>query len=106
MRFHRACLFAALLAFGFMSGYGRAHAAALDDALAHFTAADFDETETGISSVAASGNPRAVIILHALQDGQLMFSAEKKRVYIQDEFSKLYRCRERSGGARRSAGRS
>jgi urea transport system permease protein len=89
MRFHRACLFAALLAFGFVSVNGGARAAALDDAIAHFTAGDFDETETGINAVAVSGSPRAEIILHALQDGQLMFSAEKKAVYIQDESGKL-----------------
>jgi len=61
----------------------------LDTAIAHFAADDFDETLAGVNAVAASGSPRAEIILRALQNGQLMFSAEKKQVYIQDAASKL-----------------
>ena len=57
MRFSRACLLALLLAFGFALGCRAAHAASLDEALAHFTADDFDETITGIEEVAASGSP-------------------------------------------------
>jgi len=72
-------------AFGCVAAY----AAALDDAVAHFTADDFDETITGISQVTATGDARAAVILQALQNGQLMFSAEKKSVYIQDDASKL-----------------
>jgi urea transport system permease protein len=67
-----------------------ARAAALDDAIVHFTAGDFDETATGINEVAASGSPRAQVVLQALQNGQLMFSAEKKAVYVQDDVSKLF----------------
>jgi urea transport system permease protein len=93
MRFSRACLFAVLLTFGLAAGLAlgcaRADAASLDDAIAHFTADDFDETITGISQVIAGGDARAAIILQALQGGQLMFSAEKKTVYIQDDASKL-----------------
>src|ERR1700743_2540193 len=93
MRIYRACLVAALLAFGLVAGLtlgcGGARAASLDDAVAHFTADDFDETITGIGEVAASGSPRAAIILQALQGGQLMFSAEKKAVFIADDTSKL-----------------
>ena len=55
--------------------------------IAHFTTDDLDETLTGIKEVAASGNPRAEIIISALQSGQLMFSAERKAVYIQDGMS-------------------
>ncbi len=90
MRYGRACLVILLLAFGLTLGHGPARAAALDDAIAHFTAGDFDETATGINEVAASGSPRAQIVLQALQNGQLMFSAEKKAVYIQDDASKLF----------------
>jgi urea transport system permease protein len=90
MRLCRTCLIAALLALSVVLGYSAAYAAPLDDAIAHFTADDFDETNTGIAGVAASGNPRAETILRALQSGQLMFSAEKKAVYIQDEANKLY----------------
>ena len=70
-------------------GCASAHAASLDEAIAHFTADDFDETIAGINAVAASGSPRAEAIIRALQDGHLMFSAEKKAVYIQDDADKL-----------------
>ncbi|HEX4042156.1 MAG TPA: urea ABC transporter permease subunit UrtB, partial [Xanthobacteraceae bacterium] len=90
MRIGRACLVALALAFGLVLGCASAHAAPLDDALAHFTADDFDETLAGIQQVIASGSPRAEIIIGALQSGQLMFSAEQKKVYIQDSAGKLF----------------
>jgi urea transport system permease protein len=90
MRICRACLVALLLILGLTFGQTGAHADSLGDALTHFTAADYDETNTGIVAVASSGNPRAEAILRALQNGQLMFSAEKKAVYIQDDANKLY----------------
>ena len=89
MRFSRACLVAVLLAFSFALGCTGAHAAGLDEALAHFTADDFGETITGIKDVASSGSPRAETIIRALQDGRLMFSAERKAVYIKDEAGTL-----------------
>jgi urea transport system permease protein len=89
MRLGRACLVALLFVFGLALGCARAHAESFDDALAHFTADDFDETITGLAEVAASGSPRAEIIISALQNGQLMFSAERKAVYIQDDSGKL-----------------
>jgi len=89
MRFSRACLVALLLAFSFALGCATAHAASLDEALAHFTADDFSETITGIQEVAASGSPRAETIIRALQDGRLMFSAERKAVYIKDNAGTL-----------------
>ena len=89
MRFGRALLVALALAYGFAVGCATVHAAGLDEAIAHFTTDDFDETLTGIKEVAASGNPRAEIIIGALQTGQLMFSAERKAVYIQDSAGKL-----------------
>ncbi|MFZ3309344.1 MAG: urea ABC transporter permease subunit UrtB [Xanthobacteraceae bacterium] len=66
-----------------------AQTAGLDAAIAHFAADDFDETLAGVKAVAVSGSPRAETILRALQNGQLMFSAEKKQVYIQDSAGKL-----------------
>jgi urea transport system permease protein len=94
MRIGRACLVALALAFGLVMagalGCASAHAAPLDDALTHFTADDFDETLAGIKEVIASGSPRAEIIIGALQNGQLMFSAEQKKVYIQDSTGKLF----------------
>jgi urea transport system permease protein len=89
MRFCRACLAALLLVIGLATGLEAAHAQALDEALTHFTADDYDETNTGITQVAASGSPRAELILRALQDGSLMYSAERKAVYIQDPSNKL-----------------
>ena len=61
-------------------------AAALD----RFLANDFDETETGIFEVAASGDPRATSIIEALRDERLLFSAEKKGVYYKDSDGKLF----------------
>jgi len=93
MRFGRACLIALALTLGLvMAGMpvrAVAQTTGLDTAIAHFAADDFDETLAGVNAVAASGSPRAEIILRALQNGQLMFSAEKKQVYIQDAASKL-----------------
>jgi urea transport system permease protein len=89
MRYSRACLVALLLALSFILGCAWAHAASLDEALAHFTADDFSETSAGIGAVALSGDPRAETIIRALQDGRLMFSAESKAVYVKDETGKL-----------------
>ena len=66
-----------------------AYAENLDQALVHFTADDFSESIIGIKGVAASGSPRAEIILRALQDGQLLYSAQKKAVYIKIDSGKL-----------------
>jgi urea transport system permease protein len=86
----RACLVALLFVSAFGLCNATAHAGSLDDALSRFTADDFDETSKAISEVAASGQPRAEAIIRALQDGHLMFSAEKKAVYIQDDDNKLF----------------
>ncbi len=90
MRYGRACLVIVLLAFGFAFCHASARAEVLDDAIAHFTTDDFGETITGINQVVASGSPRAATILQALQNGTLMYSAEKKAVYVQDSDSKLF----------------
>jgi urea transport system permease protein len=89
MRCCRACLVALLLACGLVLGCSGARASSLDEALAHFVADDFSETVAGVSEVAASGSPRAEIIIRALLDGRLMFSAERKAVYVKDESGKL-----------------
>jgi urea transport system permease protein len=56
----------------------------LAGALAHFVEDDFAETDTGIAEVAASGDPRALTIIEALQDGRLSYSAEQKKVFYKD----------------------
>ena len=89
MRFCRACLAALLVIFGVALIGANAHAAGLDDALAKFTADDFSDTADGINDIAASGSARAETIIRALQDGRLMFSAERKAVYIKDDADKL-----------------
>src|SRR5882757_11549960 len=61
----------------------------LAGALAHFLEDDFDETDTGISKVAATADPRAAAIIEALQDGRLSFSAEQKKVFYKDTAGKL-----------------
>ena len=58
-------------------------------ALAHFLEDDFSETDTGISEVVATGDPRAAVIIEALQDGRLSFSAEQKKVFYKDASDKL-----------------
>ncbi len=84
MRFSRACLVALLLALSIALGGVVAHAAGLDEALAHFTTDDFSETLAGIKEIAGSGDPRAETIIRALQDGQLLYSAKEKTVYVKD----------------------
>lgn len=87
MRFGRACLVAWLIGAGC---FVPARAAGLDQALAYFTADDFAHTETGIKEVAAGGSPRAEVILRALLNDQLMFSAAAKAVYIKDDAGRLF----------------
>ncbi|HEY2526928.1 MAG TPA: urea ABC transporter permease subunit UrtB [Xanthobacteraceae bacterium] len=79
-----------MLSFGFVVFDSPAQAAGLDEAIAQFAADDFDTTDSAITAVAASGSPRAAMIIRALQNGQLMFSAERKAVYIQDDSGKLF----------------
>ena len=55
-----------------------AHAGPYEDALARFLTDDFDDTTQGINGVAASGNPLAPAVLGALQDGRLLFSAQRQ----------------------------
>jgi urea transport system permease protein len=55
-----------------------------EDALARFTADSFDDTDAAITAVAASGTTLAVVVIRALQDGRLLFSADPKKVYIRD----------------------
>ncbi|HLK83878.1 MAG TPA: urea ABC transporter permease subunit UrtB [Xanthobacteraceae bacterium] len=65
-------------------------AAGLEEALAHFATDDFGEIAEGITAVAESGDPRAALILDALQDGRLLYSAEQKRVFYKDAAGALH----------------
>src|SRR6478672_1467913 len=52
-------------------------------ALAGFTKDSFNDTDSAIGAVAASGNPLALDVIQALQDGRLLFSGDK--VFIKDK---------------------
>ena len=77
----------------------------LAGALAHFLEDDFGETDTGITEVAATGDPRAATIIEALQDGRLSFSAEQKKVFYKDAAGKLIDAADRRRRRSRRAGR-
>ena len=66
-----------------------ARAQSLEEALAGFTTDDYSDTDKAITDLAASGNPRAVDIIGALQEGRLFFNAEAKKVYIKDKSDTL-----------------
>ena len=61
-----------------------AYAAPVDDALAHFAADRFPETERGIDELVASGAATAPAVLGALTDGRLFFDAGSHGVYYLD----------------------
>ena len=60
-----------------------ANAQSYEAALAGFTKDSFNDTDSAISAVAASGNPLALDVIEALQDGRLLFSGDK--VFIRDK---------------------
>ncbi|RYC29857.1 urea ABC transporter permease subunit UrtB [Lichenibacterium minor] len=76
----RTAIVAALLAL-LCAAAAPAHAAPVDDALAHFTADKFPETDRGIDELVASGAPTAPAVLGALGDGRLLFDPGSHRVY-------------------------
>ncbi len=59
-----------------------AQAGAYEDALQGFVTDDFSDTADAIEKIAASGDPKAAVVLQALQEGRLAYSAEEKKVYI------------------------
>jgi urea transport system permease protein len=67
-----------------LAGSLKAHAQSYEDALAGFTADSFNDTDAAITAVAASGNPRAIVVIQALQESRLLFTAEPKKVYIRE----------------------
>ena len=66
-----------------------ARAESFDDALAGFAADSYSDTEKAIEAIAASGNPRAAIVIGALQDARLFFNAGTKKVYVKTESGTL-----------------
>ena len=83
-------LIALIFALGLLAAIAPvAHAGAYEDAVARFAADDFDETTEAINGIAASGNPLAATVIRALQDGKLLFNAEKMLVLIQDQADKF-----------------
>jgi urea transport system permease protein len=88
--FHRGGWIAVLLAIVMMFAAAPLRAAGLEEALAHFTSDDYGEIEEGIAAVAASGDARAAALIEALQDGRLLYSAERKKVFYKDASGKLF----------------
>src|SRR5688500_16052442 len=66
-----------------------AQAGAYEDALQGFVTDDFSDTADAIEKIAASGDPKAAVVLQALQEGRLVYSADEKKVYIKSADEKL-----------------
>src|ERR1700680_778300 len=66
-----------------------ARAESFDDALAGFAADSYGDTEKAIEAIAASGNPRAAIVIGALQGGRLLFNPATKKVSVKTESGTL-----------------
>jgi urea transport system permease protein len=66
-----------------LAGALGANAQNYEAALAGFTKDSFNDTDSAISAVAASGNPLALEVIQALQDGRLSYSGDK--VFIRDK---------------------
>jgi urea transport system permease protein len=60
-----------------------------EDALAKFTTDAFNDTDAGITAIAASGNPLAAQIIEALQDGRLLFNADDKTLFVRERAGAL-----------------
>jgi urea transport system permease protein len=65
------------------------NAQGLDAALSGFTTDTYSDVEEAINAVAASGAPRALEIIQALQDGRLLFDLTSKQVFIRDQAGRL-----------------
>jgi len=77
-------IIALVFAFGLLfAGVFSANAQNYEAALAGFTKDSFNDTDSAIGAVAASGNPLALDVIQALQDGRLSFSGDK--VFIRDK---------------------
>ena len=63
-------------------GAALAYAGPYEDALTGFTTDDFSDTAEAVNAVVASGSPLAGLVIEALQDSRLLFSAKDKKVYV------------------------
>jgi urea transport system permease protein len=91
MRFLLGRLIAVLIvAVALCGASGRASADPFQDSLQGFLADSFSDTADAIEAVAASGHPRAAVVLEALQDGRLVYSAEAKGVFVKDAAGALH----------------
>ncbi len=84
-----ATLLLALLAWTLLAA-APSSADPVDDALAHFSADKFSETEKGVDALAASGAPTAAAVLDALKDGRLYVDPGSKTVYVRDAADALH----------------
>jgi urea transport system permease protein len=73
-----------LLALSVSGASAQGGAPSYETALARFAEDSFNETDAGIAGVAASGNPLAVRVITALQEGRLSFSFDDKKVFIRE----------------------
>jgi urea transport system permease protein len=74
----------ALMLWVLLPGMPTAQAQDLESALSGFIADNFADTDSAIAAVAKTGNPLAISIIEALQDGRLLFSGDQKRVFIKE----------------------
>jgi urea transport system permease protein len=82
------------VAFGLLLAVGAAanaqgNAQGFEDALSGFAADSFSDTETAIGAVARSGDPRAALVIEALQDGRLLFDPDAKKIYVKDKDDRI-----------------
>ena len=83
-------MLALVLLLGLLCGAAAsAQAGPYEDALPGFTEGALSDTAEATDKVAASGSPLAAPLLEALQDARLLFSAEKKQVFIKTKDGKL-----------------
>jgi urea transport system permease protein len=57
-------------------------AQSVDELMAKFASTKFDDIEAGIAGLAASGSPRATVVLDALASGNLLVQPAQRHVYI------------------------
>src|SRR6516225_161063 len=62
-----------------------ANAQGLSAALSGFAADSYSDVEDAVNAVAASGDPRALEIIQALQDARLLFDPTSTQVFIKDQ---------------------